>query len=118
MRGTFISEKIKPLDGSFDTDRMAIGEPGLPLRFRWRKQDWEIAAVLESGRDHGDCSHGSGERYVRRHVYRVIATDGTIFRLYFQRSFGRGRPAAASSRWWIYEVEPGQGMSLAVAKEA
>ena len=106
MRSTFVSETIEPLDGSFDTGRMAMGEPGLPRRFRWRKEDFEIVSVLESWRDHGDCAHGSGERYVRRHVYRVLANDGSILRLYFQRSFGRGRPASAKFRWWIHSVEP------------
>ncbi len=57
---------------------MARGEPGLPHQFRWRKTNWEVAEILESRKEHGDCTHGSGERYVRKHVYRVRTTDGTV----------------------------------------
>jgi len=101
MTFQLVSTPIKP-DRSFDTSRMAQGEPGLPVRFRWGKRDLEVAEVIEQGKDYGDCSHGSGERYVRRHVYRVRTTDGMIARIYFQRTFGRGRPGA---RWWLHSIE-------------
>jgi len=101
---SFVSEPITPLDASFDTDGMAQGEPGLPRKFRWRKKEFAVAGVLEKWKEHGDCAHGSGERYVRRHGYRVQTTDGTVFRLYFQRSFGRGK-FQTRSRWWIHSIE-------------
>src|ERR1700733_1752567 len=62
----FISEPILPVGGSFDTDGMARGEPGLPQKFRWRKKEFIVAEVLERWKEHGDCRHGSGERYVRK----------------------------------------------------
>lgn len=99
---SFISEPITPVRGSFDTSGMARGEPGLPQKFLWRKKEYEIAEVLEQGREHGNCKHGSGERYVRRHSYRIRTTDGSIMNLYFQRSFGR---ATATSRWWLQGIE-------------
>lgn len=102
MPATFVSETITPLEASFDTAGMARGEPGLPQKFRWRKKDFVVAEVLEQGKTRGECKHGSGERYVRRHSYRIRTTDGTVMRLYFQRSFGR---ATATSRWWIQSVE-------------
>lgn len=102
MPDAFISEPITPLEASFDASGMARGEPGLPRQFRWRKQAYLIAEVLEQWKEHGPCTHGSGERYVRKHGYRVRTTDGTVFRLYFQRNFGRGHPTA---RWWIYSIE-------------
>ena len=104
MPTSFVSEPITPLDASFDTTGMARGEPGLPRKFRWRKKDFTVARVLEQGKEHGDCKYGSGERYVRRHSYRVETTDGTVFRLYFQRSAGRAK-LNSTSRWWIQSVE-------------
>ena len=104
MPSSFVSEPIAPIDASFDTGMMARGEPGLPWKFRWRKKEWAVAEVLESWKEHGDCAHGSGERYVRKHGYRVRMIDGTVLRLYFQRTFGRGK-FRIKARWWIYSVE-------------
>ena len=104
MPGAFISEPILPVDASFDTAGMARGEPGLPRKFRWRKKEFLVAEVLEQWKDHGDCRHGSGERYVRKHGYRVRTSEGAIFRLYFQRSMGRGK-LPSKSRWWIQSIE-------------
>jgi len=104
MGATFLSEPIIPVDASFDTSGMARGEPGLPQKFRWRNKEFLVAEVLEQWRDHGDCRHGSGERYVRKHGYRVRTSEGVIFRLYFQRSVGRGK-LPAKSRWWIHSIE-------------
>jgi len=103
MAKSFVSEPIVPLEASFDTSGMARGEPGLPHKFRWRGKEFEVAEVLAQGRDHGDCRNGSGERYVRRHVYRVLTDDGSILRVYFQRSVGRG--AMGKTRWWLHSIE-------------
>jgi hypothetical protein len=100
---SFISEPITPLGASFDAEAMSPGEPGLPQRFRWRKRDFAVTEVLGRWKDHGDCRNGSGERYVRKHGFRVRTEDGTVFRLYFQRSVGRGRLGPA--RWWVLSVE-------------
>jgi phosphoribosylglycinamide formyltransferase-1 len=102
MPRSFISEPILPVKGSFDPAGMARGEPGLPGQFRWRDKDYVVDQVLEQGKEHGTCKHGSGERYVRRHSYGVRTKDGTLFRLYFQRSFGRGK---ATARWWVQSVD-------------
>jgi phosphoribosylglycinamide formyltransferase-1 len=104
MPAEFVSEPITPLEASFDAAGMARGEPGLPQQFRWRKKVYLVVQVLEQGKEHGNCRHGSGERYVRRHTYRVRTADGTLFQLYFQRSFGRGR-LQARRRWWVRSVE-------------
>jgi phosphoribosylglycinamide formyltransferase-1 len=106
MSASFVSEAMTPLETSFDPAGMARGEPGLPHKFRWRKKEYLVAAVLEHGKEYGGCSHGSGERYVRRHAYRVRTADGTVFRLYFQRSFGRGK-FQARLRWWVHSVSSG-----------
>lgn len=104
MSSSFVSEPLVPLEASFDTRGMARGEPGLPQKFRWRKKEFVVAAVLEQWKDHGDCRNGSGERYVRKHGYRVRTTDGTVMNLYFQRSTGRGK--LPTKRWWIHSMEP------------
>lgn len=98
----FISEPLAPM-GGFDTAAMAQGEPGLPAKFRWRQQTLEIAEVLERWKEHGDCKHGSGERYLRKHCYRLRLMDGAIAKVYFQRSFGRARKSA--DRWWLQSIE-------------
>ncbi|HEV3271272.1 MAG TPA: DUF6504 family protein [Candidatus Methylacidiphilales bacterium] len=100
----FISEPIVPVGAGFDTAGMARGEPGLPQKFRWRKQEFVVAEVLERWKEHGDCRHGSGERYVRKHGYRVRTADGAVFRIYFQRGQGRGK-FSGRSRWWIHSFK-------------
>ena len=101
MRATFISEPLTP-DASFDPVAMSRGEPGLPATFRWRERELIVAEVLETSREYGDCKHGSGERYLRKHCYRIRTTNGLILRIYFQRSFGRSR---SSARWWLQSIE-------------
>ena len=105
MPASFISESITPVEGTFDAGGMARGEPGLPRKFRWRKQEYTVAEVIEQGRDHGSCRHGSGERYVRRHTYRVRTTDGSVMNLYFQRN-SLGEKSSPKSRWRIRSIEP------------
>lgn len=104
MPASFVSEPLRPLGESFDTALMAQGEPGQPHRFSWRGQDWHVAVILEKWKDHGDCRHGSGERYVRKHVYRVQTVEGPVLRIYFQRTFGKSR-SGSRSRWWVYSIE-------------
>jgi hypothetical protein len=103
MALSFISEPIVPLEASFDTGGMARGEPGLPNHFRWGKNEFTVAEVLETWKEHGNCRNGSGERYVRKHGYRIRTTDGTLMKIYFQRSVGRGKLGA--KRWWIHSLE-------------
>jgi hypothetical protein len=103
MRTSFISEPITPVEASFDTAGMSRGEPGVPMKFRWRKKSYAVAEILEQWKDHGDCRNGSGERYVRKHGYRVRTEQGLVFRLYFQRTVGRGKLSKA--RWWIHSIE-------------
>ena len=104
MPVSFLSEPIVPVDASFDTGGMAMGEPGLPRIFLWREKEFEVAEILERWKEHGDCRNGSGERYVRKHGYRVRTTEGMVFRLYFQRSVGRGK-LSGRARWWVYSIE-------------
>ncbi|HEY8240287.1 MAG TPA: DUF6504 family protein, partial [Kiritimatiellia bacterium] len=83
------------------TARMAAGEPGLPREFMWRKQVVRIAEVRRAWKDTGPCTHGSGERYIRKHWYEVVTDEGDVLKIYFQRQ-ARGGPRSA--RWHLFSV--------------
>lgn len=103
----FVSEAITPVDASFATSSMAAGEPGLPLRFRWRDTDYEVARVLATWKTTGGCRSGSGEQYVRKHWFSLETTDGTQMEIYFDR---QARSRHSKKRWWlavIMEAEDG-----------
>ena len=103
MARSFVSEPIVPVAGTFDTAGMSRGEPGLPGKFRWRRKEFTVVQELERWREHGDCRNGSGERYVRKHGFRIRTDDGSILRVYFQRTVGRG--AMSKARWWVQSIE-------------
>ncbi|SDU22802.1 phosphoribosylglycinamide formyltransferase-1 [Verrucomicrobium sp. GAS474] len=105
MPRAFVSEPLLPLEGSFDTALMSRGEPGVPRRFRWRDREWTVAEVLDSRREFGDCSHGSGERYVRKHRYRIRTVEGWVLLVDFKRTFGRGQVTSARTRWRVFSIE-------------
>ncbi len=100
---SFVSEPIQPVKGTFDAAGMSRGEPGVPLQFRWRKKTYAVANVLETWKEHGDCRNGSHERYVRKHGFRIRTTEGEVFRIYFQRTVGRGK--MPTTRWWLHTIE-------------
>jgi len=81
---------------------MARGEPGLPRRFLWRDEEYEIDTVLEQWKETGPCKSGSDEQYVRKHWYRVRTTNGAEMRIYFERQARSGRER--TKRWWLYAV--------------
>lgn len=100
--GEFVSERLQPAGDDFAL-AAAIGEPALPLRFVWRRRTYEVAAVLQRRKEYdADRTHGSGERYLRRHWFELRLTDGSRWSVYFQRQPGSRR--SAKSRWWLYQV--------------
>ncbi len=99
-----ISEPIQPLPGSFDPAGMARGEPGLPRVFTWRKQQYTVARLLETWCSYGDDrGRGGGERYLRKHWFRVETTEGKVMTLYFDRQPLRGR-GPVKGRWTLYSM--------------
>ena len=86
-----IGEEIVPEPGSFDARTMARGVPGVPRRFRWREDDHEVAEVLRSWKELSDAPAGGGDRYVRRHAFEILTTDGTRMRLVAERGPRRAR---------------------------
>ena len=103
----FIGEAVRPVAGTADTARMAVGEPGLPSEFVWRGRTVSIRAVLRSWRETGRCHHGSPEMYVRRHWYEVTTVSDGTMTLYFDRQprrRGRKEP-----RWWLFSMHADEG---------
>ena len=99
--GEFISERLQPAGSDFALPA-AIGEPALPLRFVWRRKTYEIAAVLRRWKEYdADRTHGSAERYLRRHWFDLRLTDGSRWTIYFLRQPASRRSAKA--RWWLNE---------------
>lgn len=95
-----ISEEIRPEPGSIDASGMAIGEPGVPLRFTWRGQAYDVVEVLRrwksTGREGGSAT---GEKYVRRHWVDLRTATGERMVIYCDRQQRRGQ-----SRWWLYQL--------------
>jgi phosphoribosylglycinamide formyltransferase-1 len=105
MDEEFISEAIKPVEGTFDTAGMAIGEPGLPGRFVWRDKEYEVAEVLEKWKESGKCKGGSSEMYLRKHWFKVRCSDGSEMTIYFERQPRSKRQN--KNRWWLYTIKQG-----------
>jgi phosphoribosylglycinamide formyltransferase-1 len=95
MKETFVGEGITPEDASFSTSAMAMGKPGLPQKSSWKGKSFSVLEVLEEWKEAGDCRHGSGERYVRKHWFRVRTSDELEMKIYFER---QGR-SSGGSRW-------------------
>lgn len=104
----FVSEPITPVEASFETASMYTGEPGFPRRFVWRGTEYEVVKVLEKWKTAGPCRHGSGERYVRKHWFRVEVAGGAEMEIYFDR---QPRVKQAGRRWWLATIveKEGQG---------
>lgn len=82
---------------------MSAGAPGIPREFTWRDQTYHVRDVLTTWKDTGPCTHGSGERYVRKHWFDVRTVEGPAMRIYCSRRPRRG--ASPTARWWIFTVE-------------
>ena len=107
MAEEFVGEQIKAVPGSMHTLGMTRREPGLPRRFTWRGEQYDVAEVLDRWKETGPCTSGSGEQYLRKHWYRIRTTSGQEMKLYFERQARRG--SGQKSRWWLYAVTPAAG---------
>ncbi len=101
MSEQFVSEMIKPVAATCDTARMAAGEPGLPREFIWHGRNVRVVQVRRAWKTTGDCRHGSGEQYVRKHWYEVATADDGVMTVYFERTPRRGK---SHERWWLFSV--------------
>lgn len=100
MKERFVGEGLKPAPGTFATAAMANGRPGLPTAFTWRRRSLAVQEILEEWTECGDCRHGSGERYLRKHWFRIRTPDGWEMKLYFERQ----PRSSGGSRWRLYSV--------------
>ena len=100
MKETFIGESITPEDMSFSASPMAAGKPGLPGQFSWKGKKFSIVSVLEEWKEAGDCRHGSGERYLRKHWFRVKTTEDLEMKIYFERQ----TRSSGGTRWRLYSI--------------
>ncbi len=107
MTEQFVGDPLKPDKSTFDPDRMAAGEPGLPRRFTWRGETVEVRAVVRTWKEAADCRNGSGERYVNKHWYELATTHGRM-KVYFERRPRRGSSGPGSARWWLYSLTPAE----------
>ena len=102
MHEELISERLKPMMAEVDGRRVVIGAPLLPTKFVWRGAQYTVAEVLEEWKETGPCHHGSGERYVRKHWFRLRMASGEEFKVYFERH--ARSPKQMKQRWWLYTV--------------
>ena len=101
-RERFVSEPIQPVVEAIDTAGMAVGEPGFPTRFVWRDTEYRVDELLEKWKETGPCTSGGGERYVRKHWFRLRTITGEEMKIYCER-----KPRSARQRkrrWWLYTV--------------
>ncbi len=100
---TFVGDRIVPARGSGNAKMAAAGEPGLPARFTWRDEPVEVVGLIGKWKTDGACRHGSGERYVRRHWYRILTGDGREMTIYCDRQArDRSRPQV---RWFLFTID-------------
>jgi len=99
----FVSEPITPDAGTFDSTAMATGTPGLPTGFSWRDRHYQIGETLSAWKASESCTHGSGERYLRKHFWKVRLGTGEIATLYALRKVKAGENT--KRRWWLYTLE-------------
>jgi len=98
-----ISELIKPEGSGFTADYSSAGEPCLPIKFKWRKKVFELAAVLSKSKKISKCKHGADEQYVRKHIYKIKTRSGEVMNISFDR-----QPRSHKKRfdrWFLVSIE-------------
>lgn len=99
----FVSEPICPDAGTFDAAAMATGTPGLPTGFSWRDRHFQIGEVLSAWKASESFNHAGGERYLRKHFWKVRLNTGEIATVYALRKVKAGENT--KRRWWLYTLE-------------
>ena len=102
MQEKLISERLEPVLAQAVARPFVIGAPLLPAHFLWRGRQYSVAEVLEEWKETGPCHHGSGERYVRKHWFRLRMASGEQFKVYFERHARSAKQM--KQRWWLYTM--------------
>lgn len=103
MTEQFISEPIRPVEGTFQPAAMTRGEPALPKQFHWRDTKYTVEKVIGAWKESGPDKSASCEMYLRKHWFQVKCTNGTEMKIYFLR-----QPSSKKQdkvRWWIYTIK-------------
>ena len=104
--GEFVSEPITPDAGTFQPEAMARGQPGLPSGFTWRGRHYAIRELLDEWKHSEAYNHTpGGDRYYRKHYFRVRVDRGERMTLYAVRHVKPGENQR--KRWWLYSIERG-----------
>jgi hypothetical protein len=99
-----ISEPIVPTPRTFDAADMAKGLPGLPAEFTWRDRKYRVGILLEKWKVSGpEIGRLGGEKYLRRHYFRIRTTDQCVMTIYCERHT-KSR-ARSKARWFLYTLE-------------
>ena len=98
----FVSEALTPVYRQDAGHPVIAGEPVLPGQFRWRQQILTVEQILSTWKEEGPCRHGSGERYLRKHWYRIQIQDGREMEVYFERQARSS--TQRKQRWWLYTI--------------
>lgn len=107
----FISETIQPNAGSGDVKAMARGLAGLPTGFTWRERSYRIRDVLAEWKQSEHCHHRrNGERYYKKHYYRVRVDTGETMTLYVIRHTKAGENPR--NRWRLFSIERDHDRSI------
>ena len=104
VKSEFVSEPIQPDRGTAAIGAMARGLAGLPTGFTWRDNHYAIREILgEWKRSEAYTHRPGGERYYRKHYYRVRVDTGEIMTLYAARHVKNGENPRR--RWRLHTVE-------------
>ncbi len=105
--GEFISEPITPDAGTFDAGAMASGRPGLPAGFTWRGDHYHIREVVSERKASEAEDHAAGERYYRKHFWKVRVESGQTMTIYAVRHVKPGENPRR--RWWLFTIDSRSG---------
>jgi hypothetical protein len=102
--GEFISEPITPDKATADASAMARGQPGLPTGFTWRGRHYAIREVVQTWKQTEAEGHRpGGERYYRKHCFRIRTDSGETMTIYAVRHAKPGENPRR--RWWLYTID-------------
>lgn len=102
MSRMLISRAITPVKDAERPVPRAVGEPALPNAFKLGQSEVVVTRVTSVWKGFGDCTHGSTERYLRKHGYRLEMANGEQWTVYFERQ--PRHPKRATARWYLYTV--------------
>lgn len=95
-----VSQPIRPVDPGDALIAWTVGEPLLPKAFLWQQATIRLEQCLEKWKE--SAAAEGGERYVRKHWYRVRLADGRVAKLYCLRRPDHRRKAAL--RWRLFSL--------------